>query len=472
MKNSGTKLWDFGSIPMIEPEYLGSILAAASDIALVVTLKGKVLSVLVNDNDRSLGNLSHWEQRKIHDFLTTESIPKLEAVFAQFASGQNVLHPVELNHRDNAIWQFPVSYSIHRLGDADTLLMLGRDLSSTAETQQQLVKAQLAIERGYEERRDFDARYRMILATMQEPVVFVSANDGRIKDINAAAINLFGQNTNDLEGSVFSQLFKNRRRGEFQDALLAISSKDQNSDMTVEDVKLGRRFKIKASLFRASGERLLICRLISENDTSLKDDITTQNLLSLYNLGTDGIVFTSANGFIEAANEGFLDLINTANLGDIKGRSLSEFLARGQIDLAVMLENVTRSGQVRVYATKLQNAVGSKLGVEVSVVRLPSDARETMAFVIRDTNRFEESPAPAITSEDFSQSNVAELVGSSTLREIVGETTDMIEKICIETAIELTQNNRAAAAEMLGLSRQSLYIKLRKFDLLAKDRPS
>jgi transcriptional regulator PpsR len=242
--------------------------------------------------------------------------------------------------------------------------------------------------------------------------------------------------------------------------------------MTVEDVKLGRRFKIKASLFRASGERLLICRLISENDTSLKDDITTQNLLSLYNLGTDGIVFTSANGFIEAANEGFLDLINTANLGDIKGRSLSEFLARGQIDLAVMLENVTRSGQVRVYATKLQNAVGSKLGVEVSVVRLPSDARETMAFVIRDTNRFEESPAPAITSEDFSQSNVAELVGSSTLREIVGETTDMIEKICIETAIELTQNNRAAAAEMLGLSRQSLYIKLRKFDLLARDRPS
>ena len=53
MKNSGTKLWDFGSIPMIEPEYLGSILATASDFALVVALKGTVLSVLVNDNDRS-----------------------------------------------------------------------------------------------------------------------------------------------------------------------------------------------------------------------------------------------------------------------------------------------------------------------------------------------------------------------------------------------------------------------------------
>jgi DNA-binding protein Fis len=41
--------------------------------------------------------------------------------------------------------------------------------------------------------------------------------------------------------------------------------------------------------------------------------------------------------------------------------------------------------------------------------------------------------------------------------------------MCIETAVELTMNNRVAAAEMLGLSRQSLYVKLRKFDLLSRD---
>jgi hypothetical protein len=33
MKTSQSKFWDFGSVPMIEPEYLGSILAAGSDIA-------------------------------------------------------------------------------------------------------------------------------------------------------------------------------------------------------------------------------------------------------------------------------------------------------------------------------------------------------------------------------------------------------------------------------------------------------
>jgi DNA-binding NtrC family response regulator len=61
-----------------------------------------------------------------------------------------------------------------------------------------------------------------------------------------------------------------------------------------------------------------------------------------------------------------------------------------------------------------------------------------------------------------------ELVGNATLKDIVADTTDVVEKMCIETAVELTGNNRVAAAEMLGLSRQSLYVKLRKFGLLAK----
>ena len=40
-----------------------------------------------------------------------------------------------------------------------------------------------------------------------------------------------------------------------------------------------------------------------------------------------------------------------------------------------------------------------------------------------------------------------------------------IERLCIETALELTGNNRASAAELLGLSRQSLYVKLRRYGL-------
>jgi len=65
--------------------------------------------------------------------------------------------------------------------------------------------------------------------------------------------------------------------------------------------------------------------------------------------------------------------------------------------------------------------------------------------------------------------SVKELVGQATLKDIVAETTNVVEKMCIETAVTLTMNNRVAAAEMLGLSRQSLYVKLRKFGLLARE---
>ena len=62
-----------------------------------------------------------------------------------------------------------------------------------------------------------------------------------------------------------------------------------------------------------------------------------------------------------------------------------------------------------------------------------------------------------------------DVVGRVPLRDIVRETTDLIEQLCINAALQLTGDNRASAAEMLGLSRQSLYIKLRRFGI--KDTP-
>ncbi len=56
-------------------------------------------------------------------------------------------------------------------------------------------------------------------------------------------------------------------------------------------------------------------------------------------------------------------------------------------------------------------------------------------------------------------------MGRVTLKDLVRETTDLVERLCIEAALELTKDNRASAAEILGLSRQSLYSKLHRFKL-------
>ena len=56
--------------------------------------------------------------------------------------------------------------------------------------------------------------------------------------------------------------------------------------------------------------------------------------------------------------------------------------------------------------------------------------------------------------------------GTVPLKELVRSSTEEIERMCIETALKMTGNNRASAAELLGLSRQSLYVKLRRFGLI------
>jgi DNA-binding NtrC family response regulator len=91
-----------------------------------------------------------------------------------------------------------------------------------------------------------------------------------------------------------------------------------------------------------------------------------------------------------------------------------------------------------------------------------------IAFIVREvlsTSGSSRSNSSQTTTKNKDEITAKELVGSATLKEIVTDTTDVIEKICIEAALEITNNNRAAAADLLGLSRQSLYVKLSKLEI-------
>ena len=469
MNSSGSSFWSSGSVPLINAEVLSSILAVASDIALVVSMDGTVLSVLINPNETSFGKLNHWEGRPREDFLTRESIPKIQAAMATMAEGELPSRSIELNHSDNAVWEFPIRYSFHPFGSDGSFLMLGRDLRPIAETQQQLVQAQMSLEQGYEARREFDARYRLLLRTVRDSVIFVSVNDGKIKDVNEPAATLLGSTREDLIGSSFSQEFRDKRREEFIEALINSAISENNTGIEVQSRRGRQRIVISPSVFRAAGERILICRMSTAEETATRFDNLSNSLASVFEKGSDAIVFTNVTGSSAACNDAVLDLVDAAHAGDVRGRSLADFLGRGQIDMSVLVENARRTGQMRMYSTKLLNDFGAKTPVEMSVTFIENRSEPELGFIIRDISRVDAMrKAPVQTNEESSR-NVMELVGSATLKEIVSETTDVVEKMCIETAVSLTRNNRVAAAEMLGLSRQSLYVKLRKYGLLNKD---
>lgn len=60
-------------------------------------------------------------------------------------------------------------------------------------------------------------------------------------------------------------------------------------------------------------------------------------------------------------------------------------------------------------------------------------------------------------------------LGRAPLKTLVSETVGLIERHYIEAALESTSGNRSAAAKMLGLSRQSLYMKLARYGIGTED---
>ncbi len=473
MKSGGKSFWNSGAAPLIEPEILSGIIAAASDIALVVDESATILSVVTSQASDGFGNLSHWESRPVIEFLADDSIPKFQKSFAMHLDDQDLNRFIELNHEDNAVWHFPVRYTFHRFGQDNTLLMLGRDLRPIAETQQQLVQAQIALEQGYEARREFDSRYRVMLARTNEAVVFVNVQDGRISDCSENAAALLGLTREAAAGLSIAQLLKDRGSAELTESLLNASMAEGGGHIEVIAERTDRRVQITPSVFRAGGQRILHCLFESGEDTAQASDAESTRAVALFRHASDGVVFSDMDGQILSANDSFLDLVGAAHGGDVRDRSLGDFFVRGQIDLGVLIDNASRTGHMRVYATKLQTELGARLSVEVSATRLNEGAAAVLAFIVRDVSRVEGVRSTgAGRMPDDGNRNVMELVGSASLKDIVAETTDVVEKMCIETAVNLTKNNRVAAAEMLGLSRQSLYVKLRKYGLLHRDGQS
>ena len=468
MTTDGRHLLNSGKLPVIAPGHMTEILASAADLTLLVAPAGRIVSVLLNPQNMAHGSLSDWEGMQLDDVLTAESRRKLELRLADLDAGR-VGVSVELSHAGHAGWDFPVRYSLHRLGPDGSLLMVGRDLRMLAEVQQQLVAAQLALERDYEAQRELDTRYRVLMEMTREPVMMVAMSSGRITDLNPAAAALLGGTRSDLVGCAVAQEFDGRRRGEFLDSLTNAATSEGGSPVEVTARRSQRRVMVTPRLFRAAGERVLLCLIDpAERNRQVADELG-ENLARLFHEGVDGIVFADGDGVIRAANEAFLNLTDASGIAAVRGRSLGDYLARGAVDLRVLLDNVKRTGQIRFFPTRLTTDFSGQVAVELSASWLNDRPTPSLVLVIRDASRADAVRRSGAGLPDDGAPSVMELVGSSTLKDIVAETTDVIEKICIETALELTRNNRVAAAEMLGLSRQSLYVKLRKYGLLNRD---
>lgn len=453
-----------------EAEGVQNIIERSSDMVVHVASNGVVSAISVNPDCRSLGTLDHWVGKDFYRFLTPESQSKFQIRLAEFrADPQKLPRPIELNHVDNATWEFPIKYTLHPAKD-DAVLLMGRDMQPIAEVQQRLVNEQMARERDQQRLRREETFYRVVLEASETPLILVEPEQGRIRDLNSAAAMLLGSKTDTLAGNVLAQAFEGRRRGEFAEVLHThASAAEKLRPIEVISRRNGRVLHLKPEYFRAAGELYMLCYIMPVDGEDVANPQMTHSLAALFTSSSDAIVMTDTKGVIRDANEAFLILADAAQLRDVKDQSLAEFLVRGTIDLRLILDSAAKKERLRSYSAQFKSVVGTRANIDISAARLHQrDGDLGFGMIIREVSAAQAPGAEPAISDDAMR-NVMDLVGTASLKELVSATSDVVEKMCMETAIQLTGNNRMAAAEMLGLSRQSFYVKLRKHGLLKND---
>jgi transcriptional regulator PpsR len=164
------------------------------------------------------------------------------------------------------------------------------------------------------------------------------------------------------------------------------------------------------------------------------------------------------------ANRAFARLAQIGSERQAEGEPLDRWLGRSGVELQVLLTNLRDGGSPGLLATELRGTLGLQTSVEVAASALTGPSAR-YAFSLRDTGRRLAPGEEALPKVPSSVKQLSELVGRVPLKQIVAETSDLIEKLSIEAALQMTRDNRALAAQMLGLSRQSLYVKLRRFGM-------
>jgi transcriptional regulator PpsR len=442
-----------------------ALVGAAADIALIVNGQGVIRDMACNSEEllSVLEGPSRWLGQPFASTVTVESRPKVEALLRE-ATPNQASPRRQLNHPAARGSDVPILYCAVRVGELGRLVALGRDLRPLAELQQRLVDAQQSMERDYARLRHAETRYRLLFQLSPEPVLVLDSASQRVMEANPAAVRLFGE-ARRIVGRPMAEAFEPASAAVVQDLLAGVRSAGRSDSVKARLAAGGRECAVSASMLRQNGASLFLVRL-SLSPSEFMDGSGKSHLLRFFDCATDGLVVTDREGRITAVNPAFLELAQLASEEQARGQSLERWLGRTGVDFSVMMSNLRQNRAVRLFATRLQGELGGGADVEISAAAAPDGGELLFGFTIRDVGRRLRTDLRAGRELPRSVEQLTELVGRVPLRELVREATDVIERLCIEAALELTGDNRASAAEMLGLSRQSLYVKLRRYGLV------
>ncbi len=454
----------------IDADAAAVLIAAAADIAVILDQDGIVRDSAFQSEALALEftEHDHWVGKPWRDSVTIESRVKIDEMLRD-VHGKSLRNGRQVNYSAQRGADIPVLFSVLPVGQSGQVIALGRDLRAFAALQQRVVDVQQSFERDHARMRNIETRYRILFQMTPEPVLIVDSASRKIVEANPAARQILGLNGK-IIGLHLNELIEPANVPAIEAMLAGVQASGRADDMPFR--RLGTEIDMNASafLFRQGSTQLVLLRLSDVRSSQDPAQLLTESkatLLKLVERVPDGFVVTDHDGLIIATNDAFLEMAQLHNDSQARGQSLDRWLGRAGIDLGVLLNNLRQYGTVRLFSTILRDEFGAEANVEISAGAVMNSGEPSYGFAIRVINqRVMAQPASQQRTFPKSLEQIIELIGRVSLKDLVREATDVIERLSIEAALTMTGDNRASAAEVLGLSRQSLYVKMRRHGLL------
>ncbi len=356
--------------------------------------------------------------------------------------------------------ELPIEYTALRApGERGGIVALGRNMQTVTELQSRLLAAQQASEREYWKLRDIETRYRLLFDASTEAVLMIGADDLCIAEANPAAIRALGV----APGWDFSSAIPAREREAFAGMLQRVREHGRAPGIVLHMGAAMAPWAVRASLMPTEPSLRYLLHFAPAGGGPAQSPAEELPVDDLIDRLPDGFVIASADGAVLSANQAFLDLTQAGTLGAVRGERLSRWLSEPGADASVLMAKLQRHQAVRLFQTTLRGELGTETKVEISAACSGQGTIGFCGILLRDIGRrLDGGPSLETMMDGFTRQ-----LGRESLLEIVRSAADVVERHLIKEALDRVGGNRTAAADLLGVSRQSLHTKLNRHAALS-----